>query len=73
MSSKRIEIFEKASNHFKKASHSLKMSLKLHAFLKKSLAFTKKSLVAIAASPQWPVRPLSDLFPLSVISWSSIS
>jgi hypothetical protein len=25
--------------------------------LKKSLVFSKKSLVAIAALPQWPVRP----------------
>jgi hypothetical protein len=49
MSSKRIVIFKKASNHFKKASNSLKISLKCHAFLKKkSLAFSKKSLIDFA-------------------------
>jgi hypothetical protein len=47
MSSKRIEIFKKASN-------SQKISLKSHAFLKKSLAFSKKSLTAIAVLPQRP-------------------
>jgi hypothetical protein len=50
MSSKRIEIFKKAPN-------SLKISLKCHKFFKKSIAFSKKSLTAIAALPQWPVRP----------------
>jgi hypothetical protein len=49
MASKRIEIFTKAS-------FSLKISLKCHEFLKKSLAFSKKSLTAIAAFPQWPGR-----------------
>jgi hypothetical protein len=42
MSSKRIEIFTKASNHFKKASNSLKISLKCHAFLKKKPRILKK-------------------------------
>jgi hypothetical protein len=39
--SKRIELFEKALNHFKKTYLSLKISLKCHAFLKKRLAFSK--------------------------------
>jgi hypothetical protein len=38
MSLKRIEIFNKASKYFEKASNSLKISLKCHAFFKKSLA-----------------------------------
>jgi hypothetical protein len=45
MSSKRIEIFKKgkkASNHFKKASNFLKISLKCHKFLKKSVVVSKK-------------------------------
>jgi hypothetical protein len=47
---KKIKILKKSSYHFKKASNSLKISLKCHAFLKKSLnTFSKKSLVAIAA------------------------
>jgi hypothetical protein len=57
MSPKRIEIFKKASSCFKKVLNSLKLSLICNAFLKKSLAFSKKYLVAIAALPQWPVRP----------------
>jgi hypothetical protein len=57
MSSKIIEIFKTGSSHFKKASNSLKISLKCHAFLKKSLTFSKKSLAAIAALLQWTVRP----------------
>jgi hypothetical protein len=50
MSSKRIEISKKASIHIQEASNSLKISLKCNALFKKSLA-------AIAALPQWPVRP----------------
>jgi hypothetical protein len=38
---KRIEIFEKASNYFKKASNSLKISLKCHIFFKKYLTYSK--------------------------------
>jgi hypothetical protein len=57
MSSKRIEIFKKASIHIKKASNYLKISLKCSSFLKKKIRIFKKSLVAIAALPQWPVRP----------------
>jgi hypothetical protein len=46
-------ILKMSSNHFKKASNSLKIFLKCHAFLKKSLAFSiKKSFTAIAALPQ---------------------
>jgi hypothetical protein len=45
MSSKRIEIFKKASNHFKKVSNSLKISPHSHI----------KSLAAIVALPQCPV------------------
>jgi hypothetical protein len=44
MFKKRIEIFKKASN-------SLKISLKCYAFLKKSLALLKKSLLEIATLP----------------------
>jgi hypothetical protein len=50
MSSKRIEIFKKASNHVKKASNYLKMP----RILEKK---PRKSFAAIAALPQWPVRP----------------
>jgi hypothetical protein len=53
MSSKRIKIVKKASN-------SLKIPLKCHAFLKKKRkkpSILKKSLGAIAAMPQWPFRP----------------
>jgi hypothetical protein len=42
MSSKRIEIFEKASNQLKKASNSLKISLKFHAFFKKNALYSQK-------------------------------
>jgi hypothetical protein len=56
MPSKRIEIIEKPPNYFKKASISLKISLKCHAFFKKCLIYPKKSLVGIAALPQWSVR-----------------
>jgi hypothetical protein len=48
MSSKRIEIFKKASNFLKislNATHS-----------------RKKSLAAIAALPQWPVRSFFHIF-----------
>jgi hypothetical protein len=55
MFSKRIEIFKKASSHYKK---SLKFSENIFKmpFLKKSLAFSKKSTAAIPALPQWPAR-----------------
>jgi hypothetical protein len=51
MSSKRIEIFKKASKHIKKASNSLEISFKI--------SISKKSFVAIAALPQWPVHSCS--------------
>jgi hypothetical protein len=43
MSAKRIEIFKKASNHFEKASHFMKISLKCPAFLKKTHILKKKA------------------------------
>jgi hypothetical protein len=49
MSSKRIEIF-------KKLSDSLKIFLICHVFFKKA-SHSQQKLVAIAALPQWPVRP----------------
>jgi hypothetical protein len=48
VSSKRNEIFKKISNHFDKASNSLKISLKCHAYLEKSLAFSKNDQFAPA-------------------------
>jgi hypothetical protein len=64
---KSLAIFEKPSHQLKKASISLKMSShsSIHIqeasnSLKISLkcnALFKKSLAAIAALPQWPVRP----------------
>jgi hypothetical protein len=56
MSSKRIELFEKASNHFKKKFSENILTIATH-FKKKTRFLKKKSLVAIAALPQWPVRP----------------
>jgi hypothetical protein len=54
MSSNRIEIFKKASNHFKKASNSLKISSKCHAFLKRA-SYSKKS-----ASRQLPLCTMAS-------------
>jgi hypothetical protein len=67
MSSKRIEIFKKkASNQIKKVLNSQKISLKCHAFLKKSLKFSKKNqAIATMASPSLfiVVQYLKKTFP----------
>jgi hypothetical protein len=55
MSSKRIEIFKKSSNHSKK---NLQFPEKTPRILKKKLRILKKkSFTVIAALPKWPVRP----------------
>jgi hypothetical protein len=52
---KRIKIFKKASNHFKKASHSLKISFKCHTFFKKKPRILKKELSRIATMASLPL------------------
>jgi hypothetical protein len=60
MSSKRIEIFTKAC----KFSENI---FKMPRFLKKKPRILKKSVAAIAALPQWPLRPYSLLVHISGI------
>jgi hypothetical protein len=72
MSAERIETFKKTSNHFKKASNSLKISLKCHAFLKKSLTFSKISLAAIDTMASPPLTGTSKK-PISKLTLISIS
>jgi hypothetical protein len=50
MSLKRIEIYNKISNHFKKALNSKNI------FQMPRIILKKKSLAGIAALPKWPVE-----------------
>jgi hypothetical protein len=61
MSSKRIEIFQKAST-------SLKISLKCHAYLKKSLAFSKKDPRRIASLPLYLLKLQKKLIEIKIIT-----